>query len=100
MVQSLKLPPGEKWKPFDANFSVRVMWSMGNNQFGRLGRLIDESNTVESTSSSYRTKSSGIDPIPQLVDGPLGKEQTSLTKEGKCIHRCVELVSCHRSSRH
>jgi alpha-tubulin suppressor-like RCC1 family protein len=101
------LPPGEKWKPSNANLAfvscgryhtvvlndLGRVWSMGKNQFGQLGRTIDEYNTIESTSSFGKTKSSDIFPIPQLMDGPFGIDHVSLAKEWRCVHRCVELTS-------
>jgi alpha-tubulin suppressor-like RCC1 family protein len=54
------------------------VWTQGENKFGQLGR--------ETSPDTGGTKKKNCDPIPRLVDGPLGRDHDSKW-------RCVELQS-------
>jgi alpha-tubulin suppressor-like RCC1 family protein/cation transport regulator ChaC len=101
---------GHKWKPPDGVKLVDVVcgrhhtamlddqgrvWTMGENKFGQLGRLnentnCDNNDVANDGAKLQRLRLKNMDPTPQLVDGPFGKEQASLNNE---LHRCVDLQS-------
>ncbi len=71
------------------------VWTMGDNKFGQLGRTIEpnghDEDDRDGTPSQKHNHRKTIDPIPQLIHGPFGKDQHSIHDE-KCgpIYRCVE----------
>ncbi|KAG7369528.1 regulator of chromosome condensation RCC1 repeat protein [Nitzschia inconspicua] len=93
-----------KWKPSDCKFVSVVcgrhhtamlddrgrIWTMGENKFGQLGRALREE--ILNGNSSSRQKAMQT-PVPELVDGPLGKDQSLLKDDSAFLHRCVELTS-------
>jgi hypothetical protein len=62
---------------------------------GQLGRIFNESTNVPPPSS--KTKSSVIDAIPQLVDGPFGKRAASLSLINVALARVQWNISTYVS---
>lgn len=75
----------DRWIPSDGSKCVDVVcgryhtavvddrgrvWTFGDNKYGQLGRQIE----IDSKNESKKTKTPTYDPIPNLIDGVLGKE--------------------------
>jgi alpha-tubulin suppressor-like RCC1 family protein len=61
------------------------VWTMGENKFGQLGRTICNSITSTGKASAHS--------VPELVDGPFGKDQSLPVGTDQTRYRCVELNS-------